>query len=51
MKLNKKDFIFSGKTGEKLVKEHGKINGIDFVIRNLKDCEVYLCDRTAQVKN
>lgn len=48
-KLNKKDFIFEKKKGETLIKNPGQINGIDFTIWNLTDCEVYLMDHSAQV--
>lgn len=50
-KLNKADFMFKDKTGEELIKKPGDINGIDFMIRNLTDCTVYLLDHTAQVSN
>lgn len=46
-KLNKADFMFKDKTGEELIKKPGDINGIDFMIRNLTDCTVYLLDHTA----
>jgi len=46
-KLNKKDFIFDSKSNETLIKNPGQINGIDFVISNLNNCEVYLMDRIA----
>jgi protein XRP2 len=39
-KLNKKDFMFKGIIGEKLVKNPGQINGLDFVISKCKDCEI-----------
>ena len=37
-KLNKQDFIFKNKSDETLVKVPGEINGIDFCIKNLKNC-------------
>jgi len=48
-KLNRADFMFVSKTGETLRKNPGDINGIDFKIKDLHDCTVYLLDRTAQV--
>lgn len=48
-KLNRDDYMFKDKTGEELVKKPGEVNGLDFMIRNLTDCTVYLCDTTAQV--
>lgn len=48
-KLNREDFMFKDKTGEELVKKPGQVNGLDFQIRNLTDCKVFLMDTTAQV--
>jgi protein XRP2 len=48
-KLNREDFMFKDKTGEELIKKPGQVNGLDFQIRNLTDCQVYLMDTTAQV--
>lgn len=48
-KLNKKDFRFRKLENQTLVKAPGKINGIDFNIRFLKNCEVYLCDHIATI--
>lgn len=48
-KLNKADYMFKDRTGEILIKNPGDINGIDFMIRSLTDCTVYLLDWTAQV--
>ena len=48
-KLNRHDFIFKDKKGETLIKRPGDINGIDFVIKNLEDCKVYLLDHIAQL--
>ena len=46
-KLNKADFMFRDRNGEELIKKPGDINGIDFMIRSLNDCNVYLLDYTA----
>lgn len=43
--------MFKDKTGEELIKKHGEVNGLDFAIRDLKDCTVYLLDTTAQVRD
>ena len=48
-KLNRADYMFADKTGEELIKLPGQVNGLDFQIRNLTDCTVYLLDTTAQV--
>lgn len=48
-KPNPKDFVFSTKSGETLVKQPGAIRGYDFAIENLKNCVVYLLDRSAQI--
>jgi len=50
-KLNRADYMFQNKTGEELMKKPGDVNGLDFAIRDLKDCTVYLLDHTAQVKH
>ena len=46
-KLNKEDFMFKDKQGEVLVKKPGDINGIQFMIKDLKDCTVHILDYTA----
>jgi len=46
-KLNRADYMFKDKTGEELIKRPGDVNGLDFAIRDLKDCTVYLLDHTA----
>lgn len=47
-KLNREDFRFIEKTGEhELIKKPGQINGLDFQIRDLTDCTVYILDHTA----
>ena len=49
-KLNRADFMIISKQGETLRKNPGDINGIDFKIKDLHDCTVYLLDRTAQLQ-
>jgi len=41
--------MFKDKDGEILVKKSGDINGIDFMIKDLKNCTVVLMDHTAQI--
>lgn len=51
-KLSKEEranYMFVGKTGEELIKKPGDVNGFDFAIRDLSDCNVALLDTTAQV--
>ena len=48
-KLNRADYMFVDKTGEELIKRPGDVNGLDFQIRNLTDCQVGLYDTTTQV--
>lgn len=48
-KLNKADFIFKNISNQTLVKLPGQINGIDFYIAELENCEVFLFDHMAQV--
>ena len=43
-KLDPKDFIYVKRTGEKLVKAPGTINGQQFVIDSCEDCEIYILD-------
>lgn len=50
-KVNRADYMFADKTGEELTKKPGDVNGLDFMIRNLTDCTVYLLDTTAQVSS
>lgn len=39
--------MFKEKTGETLVKMPGDINGIDFMIKDLEYCSIFLLDHTA----
>ena len=48
-KRNRQDFIFEKKKGETLIKKPGDLNGSDFCIMNLEDCDVYIMDHSAQV--
>jgi protein XRP2 len=49
-KLNRADYMFTNRTGEELIKKPGDVNGLDFAIRDLTDCQVFLLDTTAQVQ-
>ena len=46
-KLNKADFQFISKKDETLMKKPGDINGIQFRIKDLHNCTVYILDHTA----
>ena len=48
-KLNRADYMFTNRTGEELIKKPGDVNGLDFAIRDLTDCQVFILDTTAQV--
>lgn len=48
-KLDPKDFMFSQKSGEVLVKEAGSINGEQFNIEECKDCDIFLFDYIATI--
>ena len=48
-KLNRADYMFKDRVGETLMKKPGDINGIEFAINNLENCEVSILDHTAQV--
>jgi len=43
-KLNPKDYIFSKRSGEVLVKDAGAIDGQQFNIEECKDCDIFLFD-------
>jgi len=48
-RLNPRDFEFKNKTGEKLFKRPGEINGITFTLDGLTDCDIVLADHCGQV--
>lgn len=48
--INKENFILRKKRGETLVKKPGSINGYDFVIDSLENCNIFILDHTAQVQ-
>ena len=50
-KFNRADYMFASKTGEKLMKVPGQIDGKAFNIRFLEDCKAYVLDHTAQVRH
>ena len=50
-KFNRADYMFASKTGEKLMKVPGQIDGKAFNIRFLDDCKAYVLDHTAQVRH
>ena len=42
--------MFRDRKDEVLIKKTGDINGIDFMIKDLENCSVYLLDHTAQIQ-
>lgn len=50
-KLNKEDYMFKNKDGETLIKKPGEIAGLQFMIKDLKNCIVQILDHTAQVRS
>jgi hypothetical protein len=46
VKLDRKNFMFTDKKDETLIKKKGDVNGLNFKIRNLTNCTVYLADHT-----
>eukprot|EP00752_Nemacystus_decipiens_P013079 g11568.t1 len=46
-KLNPRDFTFTGKQKEVLVREPGGIGGQQFIVEECSECEVFLLDHTA----
>ena len=49
-KFNKADFMFKGLKGETLIKKPGDVNGMDFMIKDLEDCTVYILDHLACIQ-
>lgn len=49
-KLDPKDYMFSNLKGQVCIKEPGSINGQQFIIEDCEDCDIYICDNTAQVQ-
>jgi protein XRP2 len=48
-RLDPADFRFVGLKGQVCIKEPGSINGINFKLKDLDDCDVFLFDHTSQV--
>mmetsp|Transcript_74018 Transcript_74018/g.120164 ORF Transcript_74018/g.120164 Transcript_74018/m.120164 type:complete len:402 (+) Transcript_74018:81-1286(+) len=48
--LDPKDFMFSNLKGQVCIKAPGEINGQMFIIEDCEDCDIYICDYTAQVQ-
>ena len=46
-KPNRADYMFKEKKGEELIKKPGDINGLQFMIVDLEDCQVSLLDHSA----
>lgn len=49
-KPDPKDFMFSNLKGQVCIKEPGQIDGQMFIIEDCEDCDIYVCDFTAQVQ-
>jgi protein XRP2 len=49
-KLDRKNFMFVGLSGQELMKKPGEINGQAFKMENLTGCTVWLMDHFAQVR-
>jgi hypothetical protein len=45
-KPDRKNFMFVDKKDETLIKKKGELNGLNFKMRNLQNCTVYLLDHT-----
>lgn len=48
-KLNKNDYIFRNFENQTLTKLPGSISGQSFLLKNLTNCQVYLCDYISQI--
>jgi hypothetical protein len=46
VKPDRKNFMFTDKKEETLIKKKGELNGLNFKMRNLQNCTVYLLDHT-----
>jgi len=46
-KLPRDQITFIGRTGEELWKKHGDLEGSDFMMNKLEDCQVHILDHTA----
>lgn len=43
-KLDVKDFTFSGRSGEVLIKKPGQVGGQQFIIEECEDCDIFILD-------
>lgn len=48
-KIDPKDYSIENKNGETIIKMPGSIDGMQFIIQNLENCNVYLLDYVAQL--
>ena len=46
-KIDKSNYIFKSETGELFVKKAGEVNGVQFMIKDLENCDVVILDHTA----
>ncbi len=49
-KVDRKKYMFTEKENETLIKHYGELDGYNFNIRNLKNCQVYILDWTKGVR-
>uniref|UniRef100_A0A6U2EBU0 Protein XRP2 n=1 Tax=Hemiselmis andersenii TaxID=464988 RepID=A0A6U2EBU0_HEMAN len=49
-KPDPKDFMFSNLKNQVCIKPPGAINGQMFIVEDCEDCDIYVCDNTAQVQ-
>lgn len=49
-RLNRADYMFNQLNGQTVVKKPGDVNGIQFAIRYLENCDASLYDWTSQVR-
>jgi protein XRP2 len=48
-KIDITQFQFKNKSNEELIKKPGDLNGYDFMICDLQNCDVFILDHLAQV--
>ena len=47
--LNIEDYMFKGRSGETLVRNPGQVDGQQFVVEEVEDCDLWLLDHSATV--
>ncbi|KAK3241757.1 hypothetical protein CYMTET_48505 [Cymbomonas tetramitiformis] len=46
----RENFVLCKKRGETLIRKPGSLNGYDFIIEDLQDCDVFILDHTSQIQ-